>query len=118
MAEFLALRETFGLVTDLLMDLHCRAEAAAETLAFVVTQCVALFKAIFDFEAKGFDRFAKFKKLPFGLTNELHEDVALTATASAKASHDFFEFLSKTLSLVLEPGAPKMTLPGNVVDEF
>ena len=100
------------------MGLQGRGEVPAETLAFVLTQGVGLFKAFFDLESKGFDRFAKFKKLPFGLTNELYEDVPLTATAPSKAPHDFFEFLAKPLDLVLEPAASQRTLSGNAVKEF
>jgi len=100
------------------MGLHGRREVPAETLALVITESVGLFKVLFDLKSKGFNGFAEFKELPFGLTNQLHKDVTLTATASAKTPHDFFEFLAKTLGLVLEPDAPVMTLLGNVGDEF
>ena len=111
MAEFLALRETFGLVADLRMGFHYRGKALAETLAFVRAQGVGLVEAFFELESKGSDRFAKFKKVPFGLTNELDEDATLTATASAKASHDFFEFLAESLDVGGQPAVSQLTLP-------
>jgi hypothetical protein len=56
--------------------------------------------------------------LLFSLAHELDEDAPLTATASAKTPHDFFEFLPQALDLALEGGGAATTLLSDVVDEL
>jgi hypothetical protein len=52
------------------------------------------------------------------VANELHEDLTLAATASAKATHDFFQLLVAILDLTREAGGAAAALPRDVFDEL
>ena len=63
------------------------------------------------------DRRTEGQELLFRVAYQLDEDLALTATASAKTPHDLGEFLCEALGLALERGGPATALHDDVVDE-
>ena len=55
-------------------------------------------------ESKHGDGGPQCQELVFGLTDQLHEDAPLAATAAAETPHDLFEFLHQASRLALERG--------------
>ena len=72
-AELLALRQPYGLLTDVVMVVHRRGERKRETLALGLTQGDRVFEALFGLEPKGVDGFPQLQELMLGVTDQLHK---------------------------------------------
>src|SRR5262249_41543255 len=116
-AQLLAVGQPSGLVTDGGMVMHRRGEGQGETLTLARTQRAGLFEALLGLESKGVDRRTEGQELLFRVAYQLDIDLALTATASAKTTHDLCEFLCEASGLALERGGPATALRDDVVDE-
>src|SRR5262249_11665222 len=92
-AQLLAVGQPSGLVTDGGMVMHRRGEGQGETLTLDRMQRAGLCEALLGLESKGVDRRTEGQELLFRVAYQLDEDLALTATASAKTPHDLGEFL-------------------------
>ena len=96
---------------------HRRGEGQGETLPLDLAQRAGLGEALFGLEGEGVDRLTKGQELLFRGAHQLDEDLALTATASAKTTHDLGEFLPEVSGLALERGGPVTALRDDVIDE-
>ena len=116
-AQLLAVGQPSGLMTDGGMVMQRRGEGQGGTLTLARTQRVCLFEALLGLESKGVDRRTEGQALLFRVAYQLDEDWALTATASAKTTHDLGEFRWEASGLALEPGSPVTALRDDVGDE-
>ena len=115
--EFLALGEPFGLLTDVLIVTQGRSEGMGEPLPLGFAEPCRLLQAFLDLLGERGDGLTQLQELAFGLAHELDEHVPLTATAAAKAPHDFFEFLPQIFDVALKGSGAATALLGDVIDE-
>jgi hypothetical protein len=99
------------------MVVHRGGEGKGETLTLDRTQRVCLCEALLGLESKGVERRTEGQELLFRVAHQLDEDLSLTATASAKTTHDLCEFLREASGLALEHGGPATAMRDDVVDE-
>jgi hypothetical protein len=117
-AELLAMGEPCGLLADVLMGAHRRAQLMGKTLALGLTERLGLFQTLLGLVGKGFDGLAKCEELLFGLSHQLDKDATLATAAPAKTPHDFFDLLLEALGLLVEWGRPVAARLSDVLDEF
>jgi dihydrofolate reductase len=99
--QFLALRELFGLLADVLMMMQGGREYLTEPLTLGLTQRCRVLKARVSLLGQGREVFPDLKELVCRLANQRDEDTTLAPTAAAKATHNFREALPQDFPLIL-----------------
>jgi hypothetical protein len=99
-----ALGEPLGLLVDRLMGAHHHGQLPGQTLALGLRQVVRLGEEPPCLLRKPLDGLAERKEWPFGVADQLHEDVALPPALAAKTTHDLCQLLWEAVGSALERG--------------